>query len=104
MTPTEAFARARDTLLRHRDDLERARAEFTWPALDDFNWARDWLDVLAQSSAARALTIVSDGGVRSATFAELADRSRRLARYLHDHGVAQGDRVLVMLTNVMPLW
>lgn len=104
MTPTEVFARARDTLLRNRTDLERARAEFSWPELDDFNWARDWFDVLAQNNAGPALTIVSDAGARTATFAELRDRSRRLARYLSDHGVAQGDRVLVMLTNVMPLW
>lgn len=105
MTPTEAFARARDTLLRHRTDFERARAEFAWPELDRFNWARDWFDVLAERNKGPALTLVSDvSGARSASFAELSERSRRLARHLHDHGVAPGDRILVMLTNVMPLW
>ena len=34
----------------------------------------------------------------------MADRSRRVARYLSDAGVARGDRILVMLTNVVPLW
>jgi len=51
---------------------------------------------------------VSEGSegrrVHEATYRELAERSTRLARYLHDHGVARGDHVLVMLTNVMPLW
>jgi acetyl-CoA synthetase len=108
VTPTESFERARDVLLRHREDLEAARAEFRWPVLDDFNWAWDWFDVLAARSDKTALRIVSEvpGGRRAheATYRQLAERSTRLARYLRDHGVSQGDRVLVMLNNVMPLW
>ena len=108
MTPTESFERAREVLLRHREDLEAARAEFRWPVLTEFNWACDWFDVLAARSDKPALRIVSETGdgrrVHEATYRELAERSTRLARYLHDHGVARGDRVLVMLTNVMPLW
>ncbi|HEY5240162.1 MAG TPA: AMP-binding protein [Polyangiaceae bacterium] len=108
MTPTESFERAREVLLRRREDLDAARAEFRWPVLTQFNWACDWFDVLAATRDKAALLIVSEsaGGrrVHEATFRELSERSIRLARYLHDHGVARGDRVLVMLTNVMPLW
>src|SRR5262245_2363454 len=105
MTPTERFERVRDVLLRSRDDLERARAEFRWPELDEFNWAWDWLEVLARRNDATALVLVSEAhGVERASFAELAERSSRLGRWLADHGVERGDRILVMLTNVMPLW
>src|SRR5262245_20435949 len=105
MTPTEAFERARDVLLRNRDDLERARAEFTWPALDEFNWAWDWFETLARRNEQTALVLVSEThGVEKASFATLAERSTRLGRWLRDHGVEPGDRILLMLTNVMPLW
>jgi acetyl-CoA synthetase len=105
VNPTEAFLRARDTLFEHRDDLEAARRAFQWPALDEFNWVRDWFDVLAQDNTEPALTIVDGaGGVSSLSFAELANRSRRVARYLTDAGAVPGDRVLLMLPNVAPLW
>ncbi len=105
-TPTRAFARARDALLRNHGDLDRARAEFRWPALTDWNWAFDWFDVLASEAPdRRALVLVSDThGTATVTFATLAERSRRLARWLADHGVARGDRVLLMLPNAVPLW
>jgi acetyl-CoA synthetase len=104
-TATEAFRHARDTLLRNGGDYERARAEFAWPALDDFNWAWDWFEVLAAHNDAPALVLVSDGeGVSRHSFATLAERSTRLGRWLADHGVARGDRILVMLANVAPLW
>jgi acetyl-CoA synthetase len=105
VTPTESFERARSVLLRHRGDLDAARAAFRWPELREFNWAWDWFDVLANRTSKPALTLVSDAaGVTTVTFPELAERSLRVARYLQDQGVAKGDRILVMLTNVLPLW
>src|SRR5438105_1131494 len=105
MTPTEAFERAREVLLRNRDDLERARGEFRWPELDAFNWAWDWFEVVAKGNSAPALVIVSEPhGVTTVSFESLAERSTRVARWLVDHGVARGDKILVMLTNVLPLW
>jgi acetyl-CoA synthetase len=105
MTPTEAFQRARDTLLRNREDLERARAEFVWPRQDEFNWAWDWFDVVAKASDRSALVLVSEGrGVTRVSYGALAERSTRLARWLSDNGVLRGDRILVMLNNVLPLW
>jgi acetyl-CoA synthetase len=105
MTPTEAFERARNTLLRHRDDLERARAEFTWPIVEEFNWAWDWFEVVARGNDKTALVLVNEtGSVAQRSFATLAERSTRLGRWLRDHGVERGDRILVMLSNVIPLW
>jgi acetyl-CoA synthetase len=105
MIPTSAFERARDVLLRNRDDLERARAEFRWPELTDFNWAWDWFEVVAKNNSAPALIIVSEThGVTKVSFEALAERSTCVARWLADHGVARGDKILVMLTNVLALW
>jgi acetyl-CoA synthetase len=106
MTPTEAFVRARDTLLSNANDFERARAEFAWPVLAEFNWARDWFDVYAENNARPALVVVSgsEGVVERIGFAELSERSKRIARYLADAGAAPGDRLLLMLPNVVPLW
>jgi acetyl-CoA synthetase len=58
-----AFRAARDLLLRHREDYGGARAEFSWPALDEFNWALDWFDVIAAEHPDRtALRVVDDDG------------------------------------------
>jgi acetyl-CoA synthetase len=105
MNPTDTFARARDLLLRHRGDYEAAYREFQWPALDRFNWALDWFDVLAKGNRRTALKLVRDEGAEEAvTFAGLSERSTRVAEWLSRKGVARGDRVLVMLGNVLPLW
>jgi acetyl-CoA synthetase len=39
MRSVSAFIEARDILLRHRDDYDRACSEFRWPQLGEFNWA-----------------------------------------------------------------
>jgi len=46
------FIAARDFLIAHRNDYERAYREFRWPALDRFNWALDYFDPLATELAA----------------------------------------------------
>jgi acetyl-CoA synthetase len=104
--PTAAFRAARDLLLGYRDDYESARREFTWPELDEFNWALDWFDVIAAEHPGRiALRILADDEDDvSLSFAELAARSGQVANWLRGLGVRRGDRVLLMLGNVAPLW
>jgi acetyl-CoA synthetase len=105
-TPGTAFRAARDLLLRYREDYDAARREFGWPLLDQFNWALDWFDVIAAEHPDRdALRIAAEGGsdVRL-SYAELSTRSSQVANWLRDLGVRRGDRVLLMLGNIAPLW
>jgi acetyl-CoA synthetase len=108
MTPDAAtFKAARDFLLAQAEDYETARSGFRWPDATGLNWAVDWFDgVLAtESPDAPALWIVEeDGSEVRLTFAELADRSSRVAGWLRGHGVARGDRILLMLGNQVELW
>jgi acetyl-CoA synthetase len=101
-----AIREARDFLLTHRSDYETAYRGFRWPEIGDFNWALDWFDAeLARGPMAGrpALRIVGDGAA-TLTFAELSERSSRLANGLRAIGVGRGDRILVMLGNIAPLW
>jgi acetyl-CoA synthetase len=104
MTSADAFKEARDHLLRTHGDPDRASASFRWPSLDRFNWTTHWFDALAEGNRRPALRLVADEGGETVTFEELRDRSRRIARYLRDAGVSRGDRMLLMLSNVVPLW
>jgi acetyl-CoA synthetase len=110
-----SFRAARDFLLRHRDDYNAARAGFAWPQLDRFNWALDWFGTIAAEHPGRdALRIVTgnpqDGQERGQEqgtrigYAEMAARSNQVANWLRDAGVRRGDRILLMLGNIAPLW
>jgi acetyl-CoA synthetase len=99
------FIAARDFLLRHREDYATAYRDFTWPKLDRFNWALDYFDVMAADNPHPALWLVDeDAGETKLSFAELSERSNRVANYLRKIGVRRGDRILLMLGNVVPLW
>lgn len=102
---TDRFIAARDQLLRLRGDLTRAEREFRWPRFEEFNWARDYFDVIAQDNHEPALRVVSVSGTeQSLSFAQLARRSSQVANFLAAQGVGPGDRILLMLANVVPLW
>ncbi|MFD0318102.1 AMP-binding protein [Streptomyces flavalbus] len=104
-TPMEEFRRARDFLLEHRADYAAAYEGFTWPRPERFNWALDWFDAVADGNDRTALHIVEEDGTETLrSFAELSDRSDRVARWLRGLGVRAGDRVLVMLGNQAELW
>jgi acetyl-CoA synthetase len=74
--------------------------------LDEFNWALDWFDVIAAEHPDRpALRILSDDGSDvSLSYGSLSSRSSQVAAWLQGLGVGRGDRVLLMLGNVAPLW
>jgi acetyl-CoA synthetase len=101
---TVLFRQARDTLIGYRTDYERAVAAFSWPRLQQFNWALDWFDVIARGNQQTALRIVGDSGDVSLSFEELRQRSNRLANHLRALGLRRGDRMLLMLGNVPNLW
>ena len=99
-----SFLEARDFLLAHRTDYEKAWREFRWPQLDRFNWALDHFDALAKGNDRPALWVVDDAGETKLSFAEMSRRSSQLAGFLRANGVKRGDPVLMMLGNVVPLW
>ena len=101
-----SFKQARDFLFAHAGDYQAAHAGFRWPDMEHFNYALDWFDAdLAQgeSSDRLALKIVGDAAAER-TFAELSVASNRLANGLRAIGVKRGERILLMLGNVVPLW
>jgi acetyl-CoA synthetase len=104
----EAFHAARAFLWAHRDDYAAAYRGFRWPELGEFNWALDHFDAVAadpERGARRALWIVeADGSEAWWTFAELSERSNRVANRLRAAGVARGDRIILMLGNQVELW
>ena len=105
LTSAAPFISARDFLLRHRENYEVAFRDFVWPKLDRFNWALDYFDVMARNNAQPALWLVDeDGSEVKLSFAGLSERSNQVANALHGLGVRRGDRILVMLGNVAPLW
>jgi len=105
MSATRAFLEARDQLLSCREDLAEALRRFRWPELTEFNWARDYFDVIAAQNEAPALRVVDDGGGdQTLSFGALARRSRQVAAFLGAAGVGPGDRILLMLPNCTALW
>ena len=101
----KAFIELRDRLLREGLSHEQALQSFHWPALPHFNWALDYFDRIAAGNERPALRVVDDGGGDQAmSFAALARRSNQVANFLAARGVGPGDRVLIMLGNVVALW
>jgi len=105
MTAIQRFLHARDQLLAQRTDLDAAVGAFAWPQLEHFNWALDHFDALAVGNDQPALWIVEESGAQQKiSFAQMSARSGQVANWLRGHGVARGDRVLVMLNNELALW
>ena len=108
MSVTDQYRQARDVLLAHRTDIEAARAQFSWPRFEHFNFALDWFDQVAANkdrANQEALVILEEDGSRySATYAGLSARSAQVANWLRALGVKRGDGILVMLDNQFELW
>lgn len=102
----EAFREARDFLFAHRGDYAAAHRGFRWPEMQHFNYALDWFDAELAAGPlgdAEALRIVGEAAA-TRSFAQLSAESSRIANGLRDLGVRRGDRILLMLGNVAPLW
>jgi acetyl-CoA synthetase len=103
----DRFKAARDFLLANRCEYDLAYKGFEWPKLDRFNWALDWFDSIAAGERRDqpALWVVfEDGAETKISFLELSKRSSKIANYYRELGLGRGDRVMVMLGNVPPLW
>lgn len=102
---TTRFLEARNFLQSHAQDYDAARAGFTWPELDEWNWALNWFDVQAEGNSNPALWIVEeDGSEEKYSFDAMRQRSDRTANWLRDQGVGPQDRILLMLSNQVELW
>lgn len=109
LTPAaQRFRAARDLLLERREDYDAALREFAWPQLEEFNWALEHFDAIGADPATAgrpALWIVEqDGAEAQYTFAEMSERSNRVANWLRSRGVGRGDRIILMLANQVELW
>jgi acetyl-CoA synthetase len=101
----QPFIKARDFLLAHRTDYATATRDFRWPQLNEFNWALDYFDAMAEGNQANALWIVEeDGSEQRYSFQQLAARSNQVANHLRALGVRRGERILLMLGNDVALW
>lgn len=78
-------------------------ASFTWDVPADFNFARDVIDALARDDRAGLVSVDPAGNRTTWTFAEIAAATQRWAAVLRDAGIAQGDRVVVLLPKI-PDW
>ena len=103
MSGSDAFLSLRERMLAAGPAAAPPRVE--WPTGMPFNWARDYFDRIAAGNGQAALRVIDDAGVdQSLSYAELSRRSRQVAHFLAGLGVGKGDRVLIMLGNVVPLW
>jgi acyl-coenzyme A synthetase/AMP-(fatty) acid ligase len=76
-------------------------SDIAWNIPPTFNFAVDVVDAWSRDETLMALRTINEAGVMTEyTYAELADRSRRLVALMKANGVAQGDRVLVMMPRI----
>ena len=105
MSEAQNFLQARDYLLEHRTDYDTAYQGFSWPKLNEFNWALDYFDPMAKGNEKPALWIVDElGAEHKVSFARMSERSSQVANWLRAQGVKRGERVMMMLGNEVALW
>jgi acetyl-CoA synthetase len=105
MSANPTFLAARDFLRDHALDYDGAVRDFRWPALAAFNWALDYFDPMARDNPRPALIVAHDDGrLETSSFDRLARRSDQTANYLRRLGVTRGDRLLLVMPNLTPLW
>ncbi|MEM2949739.1 MAG: AMP-binding protein [Nitrososphaeria archaeon] len=98
------FIEARDTLLNAKEYNE-AKENFSWPYVEEFNWALDYFDKMAEEASTPAMLYVDDEGVeKSVSFQELKVRSNKIANFLKEEGLVKGDRILLILSNCVELF
>ncbi|CAM5430621.1 AMP-dependent synthetase OS=Streptomyces microflavus OX=1919 GN=Smic_67680 PE=3 SV=1 [Streptomyces microflavus] len=89
---TETFRAARDFLLEHREDYERAYEGFRWPRADHFTGRWTGSTSSRRTTTAPPCTSwrrTAGGG----SFAAMSERSDRAANWLKKQGIREGDRI-----------
>ena len=82
-------------------DYAEAYARFRWRLPETFNFAADVVDAWARDPTKLALICCDESGAeRRFTFADMRERSCRLAGALAARGVTKGDRAIVMLPRI----
>lgn len=99
------FEQARDFLVLHRADYRYAYGHFRWPALQEFNWALDYFDSMAEGNSKIALWLVDElGHEKKFSFSEMSKRSNQVANFLRSLGVQKGDSIFLLIENDVSLW
>lgn len=99
------FEEARDFLILHRAQYDKACSAFQWPEVEHFNWALDYFDPMAEGNSKTALWFVhKDGSETKRTFAQISARSNQAANYFRSQGLKRGDAVFLMLENDPAFW
>jgi len=105
MAGDKQFIELRDRVLVPGLAPDAASRAFEHAPLQRFNWALDYFDRIAVGNDRPALMVVDDAGRdRVSSFADLSRRSNQVANFLVAQGVGPGDRVMLMLGNVVALW
>lgn len=74
---------------------------FRWNVPDTFNFSADVVDRWADDPERIALITVDEAGNEATyTYADISAAASRLAHLLADHGLKQGDRIVVMLPRI----
>jgi len=104
LSSAREFITARDFLL-SSENYREAKGGFNWPTLENFNWALDYFDQLADRCTNPAIEYVDDHGVeKKVSFQTMKDRSGKVANLLTTLELRKGDRLLIMLPNCIELF
>lgn len=104
MRDVDNFLEARDLLL-NADNYEYAKSNFEWPKIEEFNWATDFFDKIAEESTNSAIILVDDQGLEEKiSFKNLKQRSNQVANFLRSLDLTKGDRILLLLSNRVELF
>ncbi|AFY00200.1 AMP-binding protein [Bdellovibrio bacteriovorus] len=99
------FEQARDFLILHRSDYKHAYSQFRWPRFDDFNWALDYFDPMAEGNSKIGLWLVDEvGHEKKFSFSEISKRSNQVANFMRARGLQKGDSVFLLIENDVALW
>ena len=100
----DLFALARRHLI-DSYDLPEAVEDFTFPAVQSFNWAHDWFDRYSRGRSDVALSGPSSGGGwLEVSYAQLSAASDGVAMKLIEEGAATGDRTVIDMPASVELY